>query len=99
MESFVNSIDVVKHSDGVIGEHPKLGDCILKIDGNAVTANASLISDAVMRSNKAYLAYAFLSGANRKKYEKLLVDLANSYASDKDEYPKILVGAHKQLAT
>eukprot|EP00957_Ditylum_brightwellii_P175547 13365766-Ditylum_brightwellii.AAC.1 len=25
MESFMNSIDVVKHSDILIGEHPKLG--------------------------------------------------------------------------
>eukprot|EP00957_Ditylum_brightwellii_P208917 15359539-Ditylum_brightwellii.AAC.1 len=69
MESFVNSIDVVKHSDGVIGEHPKLGDYILKMDRNAATTNASLIEDAVTRSNEAYLAYAFQSGANRKECE------------------------------
>eukprot|EP00957_Ditylum_brightwellii_P000545 41884-Ditylum_brightwellii.AAC.1 len=75
MESFINSIDVVKHSSGFIGEHPKLGDYILKMDGNAATANGSLIEDAVTRTNKAYLAYVFLPGANRKKYEKLLEDL------------------------
>eukprot|EP00957_Ditylum_brightwellii_P056722 4298471-Ditylum_brightwellii.AAC.1 len=56
LELFVNSIDVVRHSDGVIGEHPKLGNCILKMDGNAANANATLIEDAVTRSNKAYLA-------------------------------------------
>eukprot|EP00957_Ditylum_brightwellii_P116293 8870681-Ditylum_brightwellii.AAC.1 len=67
MESFVNSIDMMKHSDGVKGEYPKLGDYILKMKGNAATANASLIEDVVMRSNKEYLACAFLSGANRKK--------------------------------
>eukprot|EP00957_Ditylum_brightwellii_P177455 13516421-Ditylum_brightwellii.AAC.1 len=99
MESFVNSIEVVNHSDDIIGEHPKLGNYILKIDGNEATSNATLIADAVARSNKAYLAYTFLSGANRKKYEKLLEDLSNSYAQDKDEYPKTLVGAHKLRAT
>eukprot|EP00957_Ditylum_brightwellii_P109352 8341884-Ditylum_brightwellii.AAC.1 len=99
MESFVNSIDAVKHSHVIIGEQPKLGNYILNIDGNEVTSNATLIADAVARSNKAYLAYAFLSGANRKKYEKLLEDLSISYACDKDEYPKKLVGAHKLLAT
>eukprot|EP00957_Ditylum_brightwellii_P192939 14690797-Ditylum_brightwellii.AAC.1 len=66
LESFVNSTDVVKHSDGVIGEHPKLGNYILKMDGNEANTNATIIADAVTRSNEAYLAYAFLSGANRK---------------------------------
>eukprot|EP00957_Ditylum_brightwellii_P103680 7899276-Ditylum_brightwellii.AAC.1 len=88
MESFINSIDVVKLSYGVIGKHPKLGNFILKIDRNAATANASLTEDSVTRSNKAYNACAFLSGANRKMYEKLLEDMSNSYACDKDEYPK-----------
>eukprot|EP00957_Ditylum_brightwellii_P165253 12581972-Ditylum_brightwellii.AAC.1 len=74
MESFVNSIDVVNHSDGIIREHPKLGKYILKIDGNEATSNAALNANAEVRSNEAYLAYAFLSGANRKKYEKLLED-------------------------
>eukprot|EP00957_Ditylum_brightwellii_P136976 10445518-Ditylum_brightwellii.AAC.1 len=99
LESFVNSIDVMKHSDRVIGEHPKLGNYILKMDGNTANANATLIEDAVTRSNEAYLAYAFLSGANRKKSENLLEDLANSYVCDKDKYSKTLVGAHKLLAT
>eukprot|EP00957_Ditylum_brightwellii_P016607 1248323-Ditylum_brightwellii.AAC.1 len=90
MESFVNSIDVVRHSDGVIGEHPKLGNYILKLDGNEATSNATLIAKADARSSEAYLAYAFLSGANRKKYEKLLEDLSNSYAHNKDEHPKTL---------
>eukprot|EP00957_Ditylum_brightwellii_P159241 12120062-Ditylum_brightwellii.AAC.1 len=85
MESFVNSIDVVKYNNGIIGEHPTLGNYILKIDGNEATSNATLIADAVARSNKACLACAFLSGANRKKYEKLIEDLLNSYAHDKDE--------------
>eukprot|EP00957_Ditylum_brightwellii_P167339 12739458-Ditylum_brightwellii.AAC.1 len=69
------------------------------MDGNEASTNAATLADAVSRSNEAYLAYTFLSGANRKKYEKLLEDLANSYARDKDEYPKTLVGAHKLLAT
>eukprot|EP00957_Ditylum_brightwellii_P182206 13881342-Ditylum_brightwellii.AAC.1 len=66
MESFVNSIDVVKHSDGIIREHPKLGNYILKIDGNEASTNTTLNTNEVVRSNKAYLAYTFLSGANRK---------------------------------
>eukprot|EP00957_Ditylum_brightwellii_P027897 2107861-Ditylum_brightwellii.AAC.1 len=60
------------------------------MDENEATTDVTTIADAVSRSNKAYLAYAFLSGANRKKYEKLLEDLANSYARDNDEYPKTL---------
>eukprot|EP00957_Ditylum_brightwellii_P061727 4683918-Ditylum_brightwellii.AAC.1 len=48
------------------------------MDGNVANANATLIENALTRSNEAYLAYAFLPGANRKKYEQLLEDLANS---------------------
>eukprot|EP00957_Ditylum_brightwellii_P129529 9879895-Ditylum_brightwellii.AAC.1 len=99
MESFVNSIGVVRHGDRVIGEHPKLGKCMLKLDENEATTNATLIANAEAQSSEAYLAYAFLLAAKIKKFENLLDDLSNSYACDKDEYPKTLVGAHKLLAT
>eukprot|EP00957_Ditylum_brightwellii_P147035 11195436-Ditylum_brightwellii.AAC.1 len=46
LESFVNSINIVKHSDGVIGEYPKLGNYILNMDGNAASTNATIIADA-----------------------------------------------------
>eukprot|EP00957_Ditylum_brightwellii_P025674 1941518-Ditylum_brightwellii.AAC.1 len=69
------------------------------MDGNEASTDAAILADAVTRWNEAYLAYAFLLGANRKKYEKLQEDLANSYARNKDKYPKTLVGAHKLFAT
>eukprot|EP00957_Ditylum_brightwellii_P020702 1560574-Ditylum_brightwellii.AAC.1 len=69
------------------------------MDGNEASTDAAILVDAVTGSNEAYIAYAFLSGANRKKYKKILEDLANSYARNKDKYPKTLVGAHKLLAT
>eukprot|EP00957_Ditylum_brightwellii_P142837 10883395-Ditylum_brightwellii.AAC.1 len=63
MEIFVNSIDVMKHSGGLVGEHPKLGKYMFKLDGNENTKNATLISDLVTHSTNAYLTYAFLAEA------------------------------------
>eukprot|EP00957_Ditylum_brightwellii_P103149 7861595-Ditylum_brightwellii.AAC.1 len=33
MESFLNNIDVIKHSDGNIGKHPKLAHYLCKLEG------------------------------------------------------------------
>eukprot|EP00957_Ditylum_brightwellii_P042956 3252806-Ditylum_brightwellii.AAC.1 len=44
--SFANSIDVARHSNGVIGEHPKLGKYMLRIDGNEAITNPTLIVNA-----------------------------------------------------
>eukprot|EP00957_Ditylum_brightwellii_P093535 7122365-Ditylum_brightwellii.AAC.1 len=93
MEPFVPLIDMVKHSDVVINEHHKLGNFILKMDGNAAITNASLIEDAMARSNEAYLAYAFLSGANRKKYEEEGEDSYDLISKD-EEKP-----SHKETTT
>eukprot|EP00957_Ditylum_brightwellii_P048659 3692108-Ditylum_brightwellii.AAC.1 len=88
-ETFVNSIGVVTH-----------GKDMLKIDhDNGNTKNATLIAESITRSTEAYITYVFITGANYHKYAKLLEDLSNSYAPDKDECPKTLAGSHKLLAT
>eukprot|EP00957_Ditylum_brightwellii_P177126 13493346-Ditylum_brightwellii.AAC.1 len=43
METFLNITDVVRHSDGKIGGHPKFHRYILKMEGNKGTANATMI--------------------------------------------------------
>eukprot|EP00957_Ditylum_brightwellii_P043343 3285412-Ditylum_brightwellii.AAC.1 len=44
-ESFANSTDAVRHSDSVIGEHPKLGKYMLWLDGNETAKNPKLITN------------------------------------------------------
>eukprot|EP00957_Ditylum_brightwellii_P200339 15273817-Ditylum_brightwellii.AAC.1 len=99
MKTFANSIDMVKHSEGVVGEHPKLGKYMLKLNRNESINNTILIADSVTQSTEAYLAHVFIARANHWKYATLLEDLSNTYAWEKDEYPKTLVGTHKLLVT
>eukprot|EP00957_Ditylum_brightwellii_P038433 2905334-Ditylum_brightwellii.AAC.1 len=80
METFVNSIDAVKHSKGVVGEHLKLGKYMLNLNGCKTTTNATLIANMVTCSTEAYLTYAFLAGANCLKYDKIFEDLLDTYA-------------------
>eukprot|EP00957_Ditylum_brightwellii_P207550 15353482-Ditylum_brightwellii.AAC.1 len=79
MESFLNTTDVVRHSDGNIREHPKLQNYILKFEGNENSVIVATISKAMKSSIKAYLVYAFIAGTNYKKYVTLLEDLSNTY--------------------
>eukprot|EP00957_Ditylum_brightwellii_P007654 578524-Ditylum_brightwellii.AAC.1 len=99
MEIFLNMTDVARHSNGKIGEHPKLHKYTLKMNGDEGTTNATLVEQATKASAEAYLVYALIAGANCKKYAKLLGDLYNVYHRGKDEYPKMLVGAHQMLAS
>eukprot|EP00957_Ditylum_brightwellii_P031530 2390754-Ditylum_brightwellii.AAC.1 len=70
MESFLNIIDVIKHNDGNIGKHPKLGSYLCKLDGDEGYVNAAVVKLSLKCSTEAYFAYAFISGTNRKKYAK-----------------------------
>eukprot|EP00957_Ditylum_brightwellii_P042527 3220327-Ditylum_brightwellii.AAC.1 len=91
-------MDVICHSDVKIGEHPKLHKYILKIEGNENTSSAAMVAQATKSSSEAYLAYAFIAGANHKKYAKLMEDLSNTYHCGKDKYPNTF-GAHKLLTS
>eukprot|EP00957_Ditylum_brightwellii_P122981 9376924-Ditylum_brightwellii.AAC.1 len=55
MDSFMNSINVVKHSYGIIGEYPKFGKYTLCLDGNKATRNITLITSTANCSSGAYL--------------------------------------------
>ena len=50
-----------------------------------------------VEAKEGYHALAFLCGLNRKKYQELLDELANSYLNGRNEYPTTLVSA-KDLA-
>eukprot|EP00957_Ditylum_brightwellii_P093164 7093139-Ditylum_brightwellii.AAC.1 len=90
MEIFLNMTDVVRHSNGKIGEHQKLHKYILKMNGDEGATNAKIIEHAAKASAEAYLTYIFIAEANCKKYTKLLEDISNDHHRSKDEYPKTL---------
>eukprot|EP00957_Ditylum_brightwellii_P064867 4920890-Ditylum_brightwellii.AAC.1 len=99
LESFLNKVDVIKHSCGNIGEYAKLVEYIRQQEGNASSLDSAIVKWSVTQATEAYFAYTFISGANGKNYAKLLEDLSNAYLSGKDEYPKTLAGAHKLLTS
>eukprot|EP00957_Ditylum_brightwellii_P101740 7753656-Ditylum_brightwellii.AAC.1 len=69
------------------------------MNGDKGTTNTTTTEHATKAPAEAYLAYAFIAGANCKKYAKFLEDLSNAYHRGKDEYLKTLVGAHQMLAS
>eukprot|EP00957_Ditylum_brightwellii_P201765 15327139-Ditylum_brightwellii.AAC.1 len=99
LETFLNNTNVIKHSDGNIGEHPRLAKYIRLVEGDEKTTVAAVVKASLKKSTKAYFAYAFLSGSNQRKYAKMLEDLSNAFLKGKDKYPKTLVAAHKRLAS
>eukprot|EP00957_Ditylum_brightwellii_P031304 2373030-Ditylum_brightwellii.AAC.1 len=42
LEKFLNNIDVIKHSDGNIGEHPRLAKCIRLMEGDKDSTDAAV---------------------------------------------------------
>eukprot|EP00957_Ditylum_brightwellii_P064154 4867826-Ditylum_brightwellii.AAC.1 len=90
MESFLNNIGIIKHNNGNIGKHPKLGRNICKLDREEDSIDAAMVNLSLKESTEAYFTYAFVLGANQKKYTTLLKDLSDTYLRGKDEYPKTL---------
>eukprot|EP00957_Ditylum_brightwellii_P028757 2172158-Ditylum_brightwellii.AAC.1 len=99
METFLNNIDVIKHSNGKVGKYPKFATYIQQLKGNGDLMDVTVMNKSIKQATAAYFAYAFISGASRKKYAKLLKDLSNAYLHGKDKYPKTLVVAHKLLTS
>eukprot|EP00957_Ditylum_brightwellii_P162787 12396261-Ditylum_brightwellii.AAC.1 len=84
------NIYVIKHSNGNIGEHPRLAKFIRLVEGGKESTDAAVVNASLKKSTEAYFAYAFLSGANQRKYVKLLEDLSNAFLKRKDKYSKTL---------
>eukprot|EP00957_Ditylum_brightwellii_P069156 5251616-Ditylum_brightwellii.AAC.1 len=60
-------MDVIKHSNGKIGEHMKLALYLCQLKGSKDSMDVLVVSKSMEQSTEAYFAYTFISGANRKK--------------------------------
>ena len=60
-------------------------------------ATADQIQAAKALGQQQFLACAFLLGANRKTYGKLVEDIENDYTQKVDKYPKSLINAYTLL--
>ena len=50
------------------------------------------------KASQEYEAAVFLAGLNQEQYQGILDELANSYLSRRDKYPKSLVAAHNLVS-
>jgi hypothetical protein len=98
MDQFRNNTNVIEHIGCIIGEEPTLLKIELDKQGLTATgASADEMEDATDVAKQQYLAIAFLAGADRAHYGKLLNELENSYLKGRDEYPTTLNAAYNLL--
>jgi hypothetical protein len=98
LELFQNTVDVIQHSGGAIGNHPGIVDMIMSRRG----LTAALTSDAEKAevANEAqdeYLAVAILLHADRTRYSSMLQDYENDFLQGQDNYPKTITAAYNVL--
>eukprot|EP00957_Ditylum_brightwellii_P114462 8727004-Ditylum_brightwellii.AAC.1 len=74
METFKNTIVVVKHTGRMVGEQPKLNKYILKLNGKENTTNGTTIANYLKKLTDAYLAYALIPDASHQQYAEFLED-------------------------
>ena len=78
---FMNQRNVVEHYGGNLGDHKGLmKHCLDKKPAGTTDAETALNKrEAKKESKEAYMAIAFISGASRIKYGRLIEELENSY--------------------
>jgi hypothetical protein len=98
LEMFQNTVDVIEHSGGSIGNHPGIVAAIIKKQGLTV---ATITSDKMaaldLEGQQEYLAVAFLLNADRTRYVSYLQGVENDYLQGQDKYPKTVEEAHNVL--
>ncbi len=98
LESFQNSVKVLEYSGGDIGTDSGLVEKAL-VSQNATMKTATKAQLQVCKdyAKQAYLACAFLLGANRNRYRKLIEILENNFIQGQDRYPKTVNAAYNLL--
>ena len=93
-EHFQNQVDVISHIGGIVGNDPIL---ISKTAGNLGKEVEEMNEEDRSKTKDEFLAIAFLTGADRMRYGKLLDELQNDYLQGYDGYPKTLSSAYHRL--
>lgn len=95
LEQFNDHIDILTHVGAVIGPDTSI---VHQIAGPTVVA-ADAITDAHrLEARNKYLAVAFLLGADRIRYGKLIEDMENSYLQGTDMFPATIGAVYTILA-
>jgi hypothetical protein len=95
-ESFMNTVEVIEHCGGDIGTDRSLVDEMLGGRERSI-ASATMMIDAEKLAKEKYLACAFVMGADKTRYGRLMEDLENSFTQGSDKYPKTMGEAYNLL--
>ena len=100
LDKFQNSVEVIEHCGGDLGIDKGLIDNTFATANpvvNRETATPATVEAAKKYAREQYLACAFLLGADRKRYGKLLENLENDYTQKNDRWPKTITDAYSLL--
>ena len=97
-KTFKNKIEVIEHNGGTFGMEPGIMEAFLKEEGlDNLTANNDQKVAAQAKTVESVMACAFILGADRNRYGKLIEDLENSCTQGTNKYPADLTTAYKLL--
>jgi hypothetical protein len=98
MELFQNVVDVIEHSGGSIGYAPAGEAFIAKsYDIDVDTAQPEELLMMAKESKDWFLATAFLKGADKTRYGKLIEDTRNSFLQGNNNFPRTVQLAYNLL--
>jgi len=93
-EQFINLVDVVNHIGGSYGIEPGILDQYAASKGKSM---GDLDENDRLCVKDQYLAIAFVTGADRTRFGRLIEKLQNDYLQGYDGYPKTLSTAYQLL--
>jgi len=93
-ESFQNAVEVLEYCGGEIGTDIGLVErALASLNVTLDTATPEQLALSKDYAKQAYLACAFLLGADRNRFGKLIEDTENDYVKGQDRYPKTVLAA------
>jgi hypothetical protein len=99
LKEFNNNVDVVSYCGGTIGMSPLLFlGLATEINFNQATATEAERLRVSAAARERYLATAFIMGADRRRFGRLLLDIENSFLRNTDIYQKTMTAAFNLLA-
>jgi Zinc knuckle len=98
LKEFTNNVDVVAYCGGTIGMSPALflGLATETNFNQAAATDADRLKVSVAARER-YLATAFLTGSDRRRYDGLMREIENGFLRGTDMYPKTMTAAFNLL--
>jgi hypothetical protein len=97
-QRYKNQVEVAEHCGVDIGvDLEVIEETLQELGLTMASSTPDQVKVAKEVSREEYLACAFLLGADRKRYGKLMEDTENVYIQKDDKYPKTLVEAYNLL--